>query len=384
MRYTTIVDKDEKGLLQIIEAAKRFEEDRFLEGIRLNRYTPEEIQYAIDRVRENQSRLNTEARALVYFSQSFLQQYATNNNKCFETAQLLFNRIRSTLKASRAVFKQTCPTRRRQQPVFNHKPSIYVRSVLSGGDCSRDLFGIMSYEESVQTLYTEMQAFFTTVITTLGLCHNMMKMERAIREDGDLCEQIYKDCEAKTLSGIRAITDALSMVKKLPENELTERKAKARSIKEFYKDNYHQWDSEQFKMSVAIEVLKRGRNDGLTDEETKLWPNNHEQALRVREIIKCIDMMSDIEGNPNKLKGSFLVELIKWAGLESQDKEKAFYLYFCKEYKRQGGRLEPLSWNAVSTERKNRHDLGISDEEQIRSFVARLEEIGLDQARMSA
>ena len=105
MRYSTIVDKDERGLIKIIEAAQKFEEDRFLEGIRQRCYTAEDIQVAIDRIREYQAKLNTEARALVYFSQTFLQQYATNNNSCFETAHLLFNRIRSTLKASRAVFR---------------------------------------------------------------------------------------------------------------------------------------------------------------------------------------------------------------------------------------------------------------------------------------
>ena len=217
------MDKDERGLIKIIEAAQKFEEDRFLEGIRQRCYTAEDIQVTIDQIREYQAKLDTEARALVYFSQTFLQQYATNNNSCFETAHLLFNRIRSTLKASRAVFRKTCPIRRRLQPAVNEKPSIYLRSVLANGDCNRDLFGILSYEDSVQTLYSEMQAFFTTIITTLGLCRYMMKMEQAIREDGDRCEQIYKDCEKKALNGIREVTKLLTSVKVLPESELSAR-----------------------------------------------------------------------------------------------------------------------------------------------------------------
>ena len=66
MRYSTIVDKDERGLIKIIEAAQKFEEDRFLEGIRQRCYTAEDIQVAIDRIREYQAKLNTEARALVF------------------------------------------------------------------------------------------------------------------------------------------------------------------------------------------------------------------------------------------------------------------------------------------------------------------------------
>jgi hypothetical protein len=372
MRYTTIVDKDERGLIQIIEAAKKFEEDRFLEGIRQRCYTAADVQTAIDRVREYQSRLTSEARALVYFSETFLQQYATDNNRCFETAQLLFNRIRSTLKASRAVFRKTCPTRRRVQPAVCERPSIYLRSVLSGGECNRDLFGIQSYEDSVQTLYMEMKTFFTTVITTLGLCHYMIRTERAIREDGDRCEQIYKECEARALGSIREVTRVLESVKTLPENELNERKARARSSKDFYRENYHQWDTGQFRMSVALDVLRKGRNDGLTDEETRLWPDDHQHALRVKEVIGRIDTLPGIEGNPNKLKGSFVVELIKWAAVGSQDREKAFYDYFCRQYRAQGGRYETPSWNAISTERKNRRDMGISDDEQVRSFEQRL------------
>ncbi len=367
------MDKDERGLIKIIEAAQKFEEDRFLEGIRQRCYTAEDIQVTIDHIREYQAKLDTEARALVYFSQTFLQQYATNNNSCFETAHMLFNRIRSTLKASRAVFRKTCPIRRRLQPTMNEKPSIYLRSVLANGDCNRDLFGILSYEDSVQTLYSEMQAFFTTIITTLGLCRYMMKMEEAIREDGERCEQIYKDCEKKALNGIREVTKLLTSVKVLPESELSLRKANARSIKDFYRENYHKWDSEDFKMSVAIDVLRKGRSEGLTDDETKLWPDNPQQALRVRNVIGRIDTMRDIEGSNGKLKSAFLVELIKWARLESQDKEKAFYDYFCKQYKQQGGRYGTPGWNAVSTERKSRRDMGISDEEQIRSFEGRFD-----------
>nr|MCR4853402.1 hypothetical protein [Prevotella sp.] len=62
MRYTTIVEKDEKGLQMIIRAAQQFEEDRFLEGLNQRCYTDEDIRQTIDQVRIYQSRLNTEAR----------------------------------------------------------------------------------------------------------------------------------------------------------------------------------------------------------------------------------------------------------------------------------------------------------------------------------
>ena len=83
---------------------------------------------------------------------------------------------------------------------------MFMRSMLSHGECGQDLFGVMSFEDSVQTLYAELQSFFTTVITTLCLCRHLIKTERAIREDGVRCAKIYKDCEQRALGGVRELT----------------------------------------------------------------------------------------------------------------------------------------------------------------------------------
>lgn len=365
MLYNTIVDKDEQGLLMILRAAEKFNEDRFLEGIHQRCYTAEDIQQAIDQVRAYQARLNTEARALVCFSHTFLQEYATDNNKCFETAHALFNRIRSTISASRKVFKKTCPIIRKRQPQQAGRPSVFLRSVLARGECPQDMFGLLSYEESVQTLYSELQAFFTIIITTLGLCRYMIRTEQAIREDGDRCAQIYRDCERKVMSGVRELTKFLSTTKALPESELAERKAKARSMKDFYKENYHKWDTGQFRMLVALEVLNKGHNAGLTDLEALLWSDDHAKALRVREVVARFDELDNVEGQKGKLNSGTLVSFLKWCAVDADKEKKLYEEYFCKEYH---GRYQTLRWNGVSQERKNRKELGVSDESMAEDF----------------
>ena len=365
MLYNTIVDKDEQGLLMILRAAEKFNEDRFLEGIHQRCYTAEDIQQAIDQVRAYQARLNTEARALVCFSHTFLQEYATDNNKCFETAHALFNRIRSTISASRKVFKKTCPIIRKRQPQQAGRPSVFLRSVLARGECPQDMFGLLSYEESVQTLYSELQAFFTIIITTLGLCRYMIRTEQAIREDGDRCAQIYRDCEKKVMGGVRELTKFLSTTKALPESELAERKAKARSMKDFYKENYHKWDTGQFRMLVALEVLNKGHNAGLTDLEALLWSDDHAKALRVREVVARFDELDNVEGQKGKLNSGTLVSFLKWCAVDADKEKKLYEEYFCKEYH---GRYQALRWNGVSQERKNRKELGVSDESMAEDF----------------
>ena len=107
MRYTTIVEKSDKTLLEIIGALEQFEKDRFIAGIQARHYTKFQIEQTLDMVRSYQSRMNMEARSLMCFSENFIQQFATDNNKCFNEAQRYFNRIRSTLCALKKVFQKT-------------------------------------------------------------------------------------------------------------------------------------------------------------------------------------------------------------------------------------------------------------------------------------
>lgn len=81
MEYSTVVEHNEQGLLQIIAAAEQFEEFRFLEGVRLGRYNAQEIQDMTSQVRIFRERLEVESRRLAKFSEHFLNEYATDNNK---------------------------------------------------------------------------------------------------------------------------------------------------------------------------------------------------------------------------------------------------------------------------------------------------------------
>ena len=219
MRYRTIVEKNEDGLEEIIGAVQQFEEDRFLASLSVRRYTIYDIQQMAMTVREYQAKMNREVLALDNFAETFIQEYATDNNKCFETAQRLFNRIRSTICASRRIFRKTCPIVRKPN---EERPSIFKRSVLSFGYCQRDLFGVNSYEEAVKVLYEDLKTFFTTIISTLILCRRMIQTEMAVRKDDQMCLAIYKECREKALSGVKEFTESMGMAI-MSETELQKR-----------------------------------------------------------------------------------------------------------------------------------------------------------------
>lgn len=133
MKYKTIVDKNESSLLQIIRAAESFNAGGFLESLRKRNLSTYEIEQLTFEVREHQQKMNREVRALVKFSETFLTSYATENNRCFETTEQLFNHIRSTLSAARKVLRKTCPRRMKPLPEGKERPLFYLRSTLTVG-----------------------------------------------------------------------------------------------------------------------------------------------------------------------------------------------------------------------------------------------------------
>jgi hypothetical protein len=373
MRYRTIVEKNESSLLQIIQAVESFNAGGFLESLRRRNLSTYEIDQMVDEVRMHQIKMNREVKALVRFSETFLVNYATENNRCYETAEQLFNRIRSTISGARKVLRKTCPRRMRRQPEGKEQPLFYLRSMLTVGSHTGDLFGIESFECSVQQLFHVMTTFFATVLSTLALCHRMIVSEREIRQDADRCLDIYNDTCAKLMDEVNQMSRWLGDVKDLSENTLLKRKHQARSEKAFARENYHQYTPAELKQMLMIEVLRRGQNDGLTEEEALLWPNDHEQALKVRRVIPLIDQLG-AEGLKGKMDSGLIIEFLKWCKVDSK-LEKRLYQYFCRAYKEQGGRLQVLGWSSISQVRKDRRDREISDEEQAASFERLLSRI---------
>ena len=373
MRYKTIVEKNESSLLQIIKAVECFNVGGFLESLRKRNLSTYEIDQLADEVKEYQLKMNREVKALVKFSENFLTSYATENNRCYETAEKLFDHIRSTISGARKVLRKTCPRRMRRQPEGKEQPLFYLRSMLTVGSHTGDLFGIESFECSVQQLFHEMTTFFATVLSTLALCHRMIVSEREIRQDADRCLDIYNDTCAKLMDEVNQMSRWLGNVKDLSENTLLKRKHQARSEKAFARENYHQYTPAELKQMLMIEVLRRGQNDGLTEEEALLWPNDHEQALKVRRVIPLIDQLG-AEGLKGKMDSGLIIEFLKWCKVDSK-LEKRLYQYFCRAYKEQGGRLQVLGWSSISQVRKDRRDREISDEEQAASFERLLSRI---------
>jgi len=370
MRFSTIVEKDDKALVEIIAALEQFEQDRFIAGIQARHYTKYDIEQALDMVVSYQSRVNVEARSLVRFSETFIQQFATDNNTCFNEAQRYFNRIRSTLCALKKVFQKTTPRSMAQLPEGVQQPTVFERSALSYGACVIDLWGMASYDDVVQQLYHQLETLLTTATTILELCHQMIENEATIRQDTQQLRNIYHESCEQLMGSVREFAVFLGTVKQLPETELNKRRKNARSMDDFLKKEYHKVEKKVFKQYVWLEAVRQGHNDGLTEEETYLFHDNHEHVRQVRWAIEHFDEFG-VEGQQGKLDSTMLVYFLKWCGV-GQTKEKRLYQYFCDTYR---GGYGLLVWSAVSKQRKELRDSGITDRGAAASFQQMIEKL---------
>lgn len=195
MLYSTIVQRDNSGMNQIIAAAEAFSQSGFMESLQLCNFDRHKVEQVTDMVRMYQVRLNIESRELVYFSENFIQQYATDNNKCFEMAINLMRNLKTTITGTMRIFRKFCPVVRRKLWEPRIKVSALERNRLVYG-FQYELFGLEEYPEYVQTLFHELNTFFSHLITSLQVCKDMIRKEEKVRHDPELLKQIYESsCE---------------------------------------------------------------------------------------------------------------------------------------------------------------------------------------------
>ena len=371
MILDTHIERSEEGLELLIAAAQSFEENRYIEAIKLKKLSEFEILRLTENVRLWHSRMRKESYNLAAFSENWLEDFATLNNKRFQEAFNLFSKVRSNISNSCKLLKKFCRKVMKNPTNPNVSKCVTDRSMLSAHVVSRDIFGLKSYDENVGILYEEMKGFFHTLVLTLALCHRMIHEEAFIKKDGDRCLEIYRKSREKILSSARMLARTFGIeIKKVSGSELIERRKKAKSSKEFAQKNYHRLNKDEYMTVIAYEVVSEGEKNGITEQESLLWGNNVEWVMKVREAISVIENM--VLGK-KKISGLLMLEFIKW-GRVKKEHEHTLYNYFCKTYK---GTTKPVGWTQVFNTQK---DLNISDEELAAAFQKELDSLNQNAA----
>jgi hypothetical protein len=130
MTYNDSFQVTEHGLLYVIHKVELFTEDGFIASLYVRNYSEVDLLLKIAEVRECLCIAHREFLSLSKFSLTFNTRWATEDNERFSSAQVMLNKLRSSLASIKRSFRETCPIVRKQQPqaaVFRDRlsPSVY-------------------------------------------------------------------------------------------------------------------------------------------------------------------------------------------------------------------------------------------------------------------
>lgn len=386
MLYSTIVQRDNSGMNQIIAAAEAFSQSGFMESLQLCNFDRHKVEQVTDMVRMYQVRLNIESRELVYFSENFIQQYATDNNKCFEMAINLMRNLKTTITGTMRIFRKFCPVVRRKLWEPSIKVSALERNRLVYG-FQYELFGLEEYPEYVQTLFHELNTFFSHLITSLQVCKDMIRKEEKVRHDPELLKQIYESSCEEALTGLRHVINTFGSVKFVSEEEMEKHRKNARPLSEWLAEEYHNHDKDWMTKHAYVRYVMAGQQKGLDDEAAILWKDNLDKGHEMVDIISRLDSVgltfnkaksSLKNGKMGRYDSDEMVRLIKYSGVGYEDEVK-FYRYLENHYH---GNYDLPTWQAVCRTRKVFEDKGKSVERMISDISKLVERMNNSKAQL--
>ena len=330
MIYWTDIEKSKEGILQILNVLRNYENDgevRFIAGIQDRHFSEYKIQQLICIVRERLNMTRCELLRLSEIALTYNKLWATDDNNCFRDAEMLFRKIRSTLKGTKIIYKKFTPICRKNVQDKDFHPSVFVKSTLAYAECGRDFYGLESYPNSVVTLYAEMGAYFSNVIAVLVICHQVLAKEAMISKDAELCLQLLNEQCKNIVVDMKDVIGMLSK-EKASQDELLTKSKKIGSLKSFAQQGFHKYNIASITRYATSRAVENGAEFGLDDVESLYFVNNPEKGKRAKEIMDHFDAYAD-KGRGSKMDTTAIAEFVCWTGLGIAKG----YSYFASTYK---------------------------------------------------
>ena len=295
MYYTAHIYKPEEGIGKIIEAAEKFNMERFMYAIGYKNWNKEKIERLGDEVSYYHRKLDAEYKHLVSFAECFNKQFATPNNRCFDTALHLLIKLRSGISETKKIFMRFCPRARYEkvsQAIAQHKVSAYEYAYISTDSYELPLFTINSFPPQVMALYREMENFFITLVKCLQLCQQVIKDERAIKADNKYCAILLEQFKEKIAGQIYDILVAIPRDSEFfseEKNPAIASRNRYATDEAWASKGFHNHTLADMKFLVMKQMLEQGEDNDLTHEELLLFGNDKELVHKYRNIIQHFD-----------------------------------------------------------------------------------------------
>lgn len=321
MRYNPTIEHSEVGLNVLLNTIQIFEKDAVLSGVLECKMDMNEVTKLILYVREKHCILLRERKVLEEFAETFNDQFATDHNNCFSTAERLFRQMKKTLQGTTKVYLKFCKKINRHIPgKYSVKVSALDYSCIGNRSYTRffESMGVDWVDGPVKELCDILELFFFDLRKSIVLCMGVMRDERILKQSPERLDRIYRKCCESMISsqqfaigllkerGIEIEEDKMSIyIRQNPYEDFLKTWFHAINIKEFDHHRYYQ-------------LQQKAKQLGYEPIEIQLW--GYDEKIPVYRYI--IDHFDELDPKGNKVKNS------DQYGLSSQ--KLGWFVEWCK------------------------------------------------------
>lgn len=363
--FTTIVGRNSQSFDMVCELFEKYDKNRILYALYKKALSEEDMQMMLYDVGTSRSLMRKEYISLSRFSVEFPWEFATANNKCFDTLSRLLNKMRSTSKASRKLYNKFRPSLyRKAYDKDGQQIKKKTSYLLKGTPYENDMFQ-SEYPPIVDKLCDQIEKLYVDILAINILCKRTLETERSIKMDKDKCMEVLNKSIEKVKKNIDWNYGSITIeLKSASADEIAEIREHAKDLREFSYQEYHKHTDKDFKQYVIKITFMQGNDNGLEGLERPLWAKNPEKGKQVRFIIAQLEKIMDklkvfkTKGT-HKIPGGFIAWLMEWSEKDGTDTD--FFRYLRDTYK---GTKYPLpTQNSAFSNYKSRNVRNTEDEE---------------------
>ena len=328
------IEKNEDTLMMLDDSLPQASVDRFVFGLQQRKWKEWDVLQFTASVRTSHTYAIMENGRLKAWKGTFNEEYATDHNTYFTTAERSMNRIRCTLSGIRKAVTKLCYTSKKQLPANADIPTVYERSPLLNGNYSPDLFGLDAYGQSVKRLYDELVSYLNTASENIELCLEVIERENYMRQHPEEIIEVHDKCFQNTFNHSQSIIKRFLNSGVNVDNDIITAIEEADDAKKRIAELFHMLNVDQWNDYVICKATAEARNNGLTKEEQILWGRERrEQVLRVRKLLQHLDELDmDKVKKGSALSGYFLMRLFNWCGINDNSQHGVLREYIAKNY----------------------------------------------------
>ena len=274
------LEKNEDSLQMLDNSLPNANVDRFIYGLQQRSWDEPAIMAFTVNVRNSHSYALLENTRLNKWKATFNDEYATDHNKYFSTAEAAMNRMRSTLKGIIDAVIKFCYKSNKQLPADVDAPLVLERTPLLKGPYSKDMFGTDLYGKTVMMLFEELISFLNTAEENVTICLEVIERENYLRQHIPEVNEVHDKCFEEIFQHNRAVIKRLKESNADIDNDILKTIEDAEDTQQMIADLFHMLNVEQWNDYVVCKAVYEANKLGL--DKT---PKSKVICTQIRQLV---------------------------------------------------------------------------------------------------